>query len=97
MINSFRDKWLAQFYINNTGHRKIPANIEERLFRKLQILDDATQHSDLQAPPSNHFKTLKGKLAGQYAIRVNSRWRLIFKWHDGQGADDVYLDDHSYR
>jgi len=52
----------------------------------------------LRAPPSNHFEKLRGHLVGFCSIRVNEKWRLIFRWDGGRAeADDVYLDDHSYR
>ncbi|MBS0274377.1 MAG: type II toxin-antitoxin system RelE/ParE family toxin [Proteobacteria bacterium] len=38
------------------------------------------------------------KLAAFHSIRVNSQWRLIFRWDGSRGkAEGVYLDDHSYR
>jgi len=78
--------------------KKIPANIRKRLFRKLQLLDDATFNLDLRAPPSNHFEKLAGQLRGTYSIRVNDQYRLLFSWNDDRGeADGVYLDDHSYK
>ena len=78
--------------------KKIPANIRKRLFRKLQLLDDATCNLDLRAPPSNHFEKLAGQLRGTYSIRVNDQYRLLFAWNDDRGeADGVYLDDHSYK
>jgi plasmid maintenance system killer protein len=47
---------------------------------------------------SNHFEKLRGKLEGFHPIRVNSPWRLIFRWDGRRGeASGVYLDDHSYR
>lgn len=49
-------------------------------------------------PPSNHFEKLSGKLKGYHSIRVNQKWRLVFRWDGGRGeASHVYLDDHSYR
>jgi proteic killer suppression protein len=61
------------------------------------MLDDAATDQDLRVPPSNHFEKLKGKLDGYHSIRVNRRWRLIFRWNGSTGeASDVYLDDHSY-
>lgn len=98
LIASFRDSWLENFYLRDRRHRKIPADLADRLFRKLQILDDAVNQNDLRSPPSNHFESLKGRLKGKYSIRVNDQWRLIFKWDDANGtAEEVYLDDHSYR
>ena len=65
MIHSFRDKWLQDFYLENKYNKKIVAEIKNRLFRKLQLIDDATCDIDLRSPPSNHFEKLKGKLGRQ--------------------------------
>ena len=54
--------------------------MESRLFRKIQMLDDATTDQDLRVPPSNHFEKLRGKLGGFHSIRVSKQWRLIFQW-----------------
>jgi proteic killer suppression protein len=98
MIVSFRERWLRDFFVDDVVNRRIPAALAARLFRKLQILDDATTDADLRAPPSNHFEKLKGSLSGWHSIRVNEQWRLVFRWHGGRGeAAEVYLDDHSYR
>jgi proteic killer suppression protein len=98
MIVSFRDGWLRAFFVEDARSRHIPSNLESRLFRKLQMIDDATTDQDLRVPPSNRFENLRGNLAGFHSIRVNSQWRLVFRWNSRRGeAEDVYLDDHSYR
>jgi len=98
MIVGFRDEWLRRFFQLDVSSRNVPADIEARLFRKLQMIDDATTDSDLRAPPSNHFERLKGDLDGLHSIRVNRQWRLVFRWNGGRGeAENVYLDNHSYR
>ena len=98
MIASFRDDWLRKFFVDDSCARAIPVDLESRLFRKLQMIDDATTDQDLRMPPSNHFEKLRGNLAGLYSIRVNKQWRLIFAWDGGKGeASEIYLDDHSYR
>ncbi len=97
MIESFRDGWLRSFFIDDVRSRRIPPDLESRVFRKLQMVDDAMSDQDLRAPPSNHFEKLKGKLEPFHSIRVNKQWRLIFRWDGGKGeASDVYLDNHSY-
>ena len=98
MILGFRDRWLQDFFIHDLPSRNIPPDLENRLFRKLQLLDDATSDSDLRVPPSNHFEKLCGALMGWHSIRVNIQWRLIFQWNGSLGeAAGVYLDNHSYR
>ena len=98
MILSFRDNWLEQFFRHDKRSKHIPADAESRLFRKLQLLDDATADQDLRSPPSNHFEKLRGKLQNWHSIRITDSWRLIFQWNGGRGeASNVYLDNHSYR
>ena len=98
MIVSFRDGWLRAFFVEDRRSRHIPPDLESRLFRKLQMIDDATTDLDLRTPPSNHLERLRGNLAGLHSIRVNNQWRLVFRWNSGGGeAEGVYLDDHSYR
>jgi proteic killer suppression protein len=98
MIVSFRDEWLRAFFVNDVRSRHIPSDLAGRLFRKLQMLDDATTDQDLRVPPSNHFEKLRGKLEGLHSIRVNRQWRLIFRWDGSRGeASSLYLDDHSYQ
>ena len=98
MIASFRDAWLRAFFIDDVRTRNIPADLESRVFRKLQMIDDAMSDQDLRVPPSNHFEKLQGALAGLHSIRVNKQWRLIFAWDGAKGeASAIYLDNHSCR
>lgn len=97
MIVSFRQRWLRDFFVDDLRSRKIPAEIENRLFRKVQMIDDATTDQDLRVPPGNHFERLRGNLRGFHSIRINRQWRLVFRWDAGRGeASDIYLDDQSY-
>jgi proteic killer suppression protein len=97
MIVDFRDDWLRAFFLDDVRSRNIPPDLEGRLFRKLQMIDDAMTDQDLRVPPSNHFEKLRGQLAEFHSIRINKQWRLIFRWNAGRGeAASVYLDDHSY-
>ncbi len=98
MIVSFRDDWLRDFFVDDVRSRKIPSDLESRLFRKIQMIDDAMADRDLRLPPSNHFEKLRGNLEGLHSIRVNQQWRLVFRWDGARGeAEGVYLDGHSYR
>lgn len=98
MIKSFRNAWLEAYFVNDIRPKKVPADIDARLFRKLQLIDDAESDLDLRIPPSNHFEKLIGRLDGKYSIRVNKQWRLIFKWDASEGkATNIYLDKHEYR
>jgi proteic killer suppression protein len=67
-----REEWLRAFLVEDTRWRHIPSDLENRLFRKLQVIDDATIDQDLRGPPSNHFEKLRGNLAGSYSIRATN-------------------------
>lgn len=98
MIVAFRDRWLEDFFLLDRHCRQIPSDLEVRLFRKLQVLDDSSCDADLRVPSSNHFEKLRGNLQGWHSIRVSGQWRLVFRWNGGRGeAAEVYLDNHSYR
>jgi len=96
MIVSFRDGWLRDFFVADVRSKKIPSDLASRLFRKIQMIDDATTDQDLRVPPSNHFEKLRGRLEGLHSIRVNKQWRIVFRWDSGRGEEkDVYPEDHS--
>ena len=98
MIINFRDDWLRDFFVEDVKSKKIPPDLESRLFRKIQMIDDARTDEDLRVPPSNHFEKLCGSLEGFHSIRVNKQWRLVFKWDGSRGeATGVYFDDNSYQ
>lgn len=71
MIISFRDDWLRSFFVDDVRSKKVPPDLDSRLFRKLQLIDDATTDQDLRVPPSNHFERLRGDLRGFHSLRVN--------------------------
>ena len=84
--------------MDDVRSRKILSDLQARLFRKIQLIDDATTDVDLRSPLSNHFEKPRGRLDGFHSIRVNDQWRLVFRWNGERGeASDLYLDDHSYR
>ena len=77
---------------------KIPADIQKRLFRKLQIIDDATCDADLQIPPGNQFEKLKCKLTDKHNLSVNVQWCLVFTWSSELGeATNISLGINKYR
>ena len=65
---------------------------------KLSVLERQQIHYRPKVISRNHFEKLAGQLKGICSIRVNIQYRLLFKWDDDRGeADDVCLDDHSYK
>ena len=92
MIKTFKNKDMENFY---SGKRVAKWQaIQKQAERRLQILDDSTCLADLRNLPSNHFEALHGKRSGQYSIRINSQWRICFKWMDNEPHDVEIIDYH---
>lgn len=91
----FHDKDIEAFWNDPDSNlpRRVPAHLSRTLYRKLQMLEAASDLRDLRVPPSNHLEKLLGSRAGQYSIRVNDRWRLCFKWTI-EGAKEVEFCDY---
>lgn len=61
----------------------------------LRYLDAATTLSDLRVPPANWLEALKVDRTGQHSIGVNRRWRVCFRWEDGDASEVEIVDYHS--
>jgi len=62
--------------------------------RKLLILNAAEKLTDLRIPPGNRLEKLSGGRRGQHSIRINDRWRICFRWRDGDAYDVEIVDYH---
>ncbi len=67
--------------------------LRERVKEKLERLDSAVDMYDLRNPPSNKFEALRGKLNGFFSIRVDAKWRIVFRWTP-LGVEDVRVADY---
>jgi proteic killer suppression protein len=74
--------------------RGFPTELQEMARRKLRMLNNSQNLTDLQVPPSNKLEKLKGKLKEYYSIRINDQWRIIFKWDKGNASEVEILDYH---
>jgi len=62
--------------------------------RRLTILDAAETLQDLAIPLGNRLEKLSGDRVGQHSIRINDRWRICFRWSDGDAYDVEIADYH---
>lgn len=58
------------------------------------MLGNAYVLDDLRIPPANRLEALKGNRKGQHSIRINERWRICFRWRDGDAHDVEIVDYH---
>lgn len=59
------------------------------------MLDAAQSLQDLRVPPGNRLEKLAGEREGQYSFRINDRWRICFRWQEGNAHDVEITDYHS--
>ncbi|MBC7629227.1 type II toxin-antitoxin system RelE/ParE family toxin [Ferruginibacter sp.] len=74
--------------------KKLPIEIQGIGRRKLRMLNNSINLTDLKIPPSNRLEKLSSKLNNFYSIRINIQWRIIFKWNNGSASDVQIIDYH---
>jgi proteic killer suppression protein len=92
MLTSFGNKNTQKIW-EGQRVKGLPTEVQEITRRKLRMLNNSQNLTDLMIPPSNRLEKLKGTLKNFYSIRVNDQWRIIFKWNNGN-ADEVELIDY---
>ena len=93
MIFSFGDKETEKIW-KGTISRKLPNEIQNTARRKLRMINNSVDITDLRIPPANRLEKLKGDLKEFYSIRINSQWRIIFKWQNGSAFEVKIIDYH---
>jgi toxin HigB-1 len=58
------------------------------------VLNAAEGLDDLRVPLGNRLEKLSGDREGQYSIRINERWRICFRWHEGNAYEVEITDYH---
>ena len=92
MIKSFICKDTEKLYNDQDVKRFRGISRKARL--KLEILSATVSLEGLKVPPGNRLEVLKGDRKGQYSIRIDSQWRICFKWENGNVYDVEIIDYH---
>ena len=92
MIRSFRCKDTERLASGYRVRRFV--GFERVAQRKLAQLDAAVTLDFMRAPPGNRLEALQGDRQGSYSIRINNRWRLCFRFVDGDAYDVEIVDYH---
>lgn len=93
VIQSFFDKETEKIFHGGSS-RKLPTDIQNRAELKLRQINRTLAVEQLRLPISNRLEALKGDRKGFYSIRINSQWRIIFRWENGHAHDVQILDYH---
>ena len=93
MISSFGSKSTERIWAGERV-KDLPPSIQEVARRKLRMLNNAQDLTDLRVPPANRLEKLAGGLKGYHSIRINDQWRIIFKWKNGTASEVEIIDYH---
>ena len=92
MIRSFKDRQTQRFF---EGQRVASFHgFANQAARRLTLLDNAETLRDLAALSSNRLEVLRGNRTGQHSIRINTQWRICFRWTDDGPCDVEIVDYH---
>lgn len=93
VIRSFGSKLTARLW-NRDVVTAFPSQLQRSMLMKLAMIHAAIKLEDLRLPPGNRLEKLRGDREGVYSIRVNSQWRVCFRWTDGNAEDVEIVDYH---
>ncbi|MBF4471862.1 type II toxin-antitoxin system RelE/ParE family toxin [Flavobacterium sp. HJJ] len=93
MIKNFGDKETEKVW-NGIQSRKLPSEIQNVARRKLRMINNAQNVTDLRIPPANYLEKLSGNFSGLYSIRINNQWRIIFNWENDNAFEVQIIDYH---
>ena len=91
MIVSFGSKNTEKIW-NGERVKKMPIEIQQIGRRKLRMINNSQNWTDLRIPPSNRLEKLQG--SDFYSIRINDQWRIVFRWIDNNAHNVEIMDYH---
>lgn len=92
MIKSWRNSAARRFA--ETGKGTFAGLDRERAVELLNVLDAAPALSAISPLKSIGLHKLKGDRKGFWAITVNGRWRICFRFQEGNAYDVEIVDYH---
>jgi proteic killer suppression protein len=93
MIQGFADPETETIWSGERS-RRLPSDIQAVALRKLRLLNQAQNLSDLRVPPGNRLEALRADRAGRHSIRINDQWRICFVWIEGGPINVEIVDYH---
>ena len=92
MIRSFANKETERIW-EGLLSRRLPQEVQDVGLRKLRILNRVSSVEELRIP-LNRLERLVGSRKGQWSIRINAKWRICFKWENGEAHHVEIADYH---
>ncbi len=94
---AIKKKALRALYVDGKGARRFPAEVVDRFFDVMGVIEAANDVRDLRALKSLRLERLKGKRRHQHSMRLNDQWRLVLELeNDSRGRLVVIVDLEDY-
>jgi proteic killer suppression protein len=95
VIRTFGDPATADVFFGTAtkAARELPKALWPVIRRKLDALNQARALHDLRLPAGNRLEALKGNRSGYFSMRLNEKYRITFRWKEGN-ADEVVCEDY---
>jgi len=97
VICSFKNKATEDVFNGKStkpAMKVCPKRLWKIATRKLDQLDSVSTLEELNVPPGNRLESLSGKRKGEFSIRINDQFRIVFKWTENAPADVEINDYH---
>ncbi len=87
----FDDEELDGLSRNESSDHRFPPGIG-RIFRKrIQYLRASPDERALYAMNSLNYEQLKGKRKGEYSVRLNQQYRIVFRYTEGKASKKIIV------
>lgn len=97
MIASFADRGSEDIF-NGIDSRKARATLPRELWddacELLDIINAAQHYSELSIPSSRGLHALRHDRKGQHAVKISSKYRICFRFENGDFFDVEITDYH---
>lgn len=96
MVKNFKSETAKAIYngTENRYARKLPTELHGKVRRLFDQLNAITKIETLRIPPSNRLESLSENLKDYWSLRINKKWRVIFRWENGHALDVDIVDYH---
>ena len=97
VIRSFHDDGTEDVFdgtVSAAAERVCPRRLWSVARRKLDQLNRVRELRQLSIPPGNRLERLRGDRAGQYSVRINTQYRVCFRWEAGDAYRVEIADYH---
>jgi toxin HigB-1 len=92
MIKTYRNQLTRK--IAEGEKVRVPGSLDPALaVKRLDMLNAADSLAEISPLKSVNLHPLKGSRRGYWAISINARWRLVFRF-ENDGAYDVEITDY---